>query len=97
MNITLKDLLGTAAGYLDIALQLLMGLAVVFFVWYVIQYFIRPGDAEKHKEAGQYLLWSLVGFFAILSLWGLVNIFSSTFNLNSNAPQWSAMSSLFPK
>lgn len=95
---TLKELMGTAADYLNTALKLLMGLAVLLFVWYVIQYFIRPGDSKKHAEAAQYILWSVIGFFVILSFWGLVNILSSTFNLGPNTPNdWGSVSNLFPK
>lgn len=97
MKTTLKDILGVAAGYLDLALKVLMGLAVVYFVWSIIKYFISPGSSENRKEAGAYVMWSFVGFFVIISLWGIVNILSSTFNLGSNAPQWASMQDLFPK
>ena len=94
---TLKDVLESVAVYLDLALKVLMGLAVVYFVYSIIEYFISPGSTEKRKEARQYIMWSLIGFFVIISLWGIVNVLSSTFNLGSNAPAWSSMSNLFPK
>ncbi len=94
---TFSSLAGQVANYLNIALQLMMGLAVVFFVWYVIQYFIRSTESKGRGEAGQYILWSLIGFFVILSFWGLVNILTSTFALNTSAPSWSSINALFPK
>ena len=95
--VTLKSLMGVAADYLNTALKLLMGLAVLLFVWYVIQYFIKPADSKGHLEATQYVLWSVIGFFVILSMWGIVNVLSSTFNLGSNTPQWGDIKNLFPK
>ena len=92
---TLKTLIGTLAGYLDLALELIMGFAVLMFVYYVVKYFIKPN--EKHDEAASYVMWSLIGFFVILSLWGLVNILIGTFNLGTTSPgTWTNLKSLFP-
>jgi hypothetical protein len=94
---TLASIISIIAGYLTTILALMMGLAVVFFVWYVIKYFIQSSDT-KRAEAAQYVMWSVIGFFVIFSLWGIVNILINTFNLGSNnAPSsWSTMSDLFP-
>jgi hypothetical protein len=70
--------------YLNQILVLLMAFAIVSFVWYIIKYFIKA-DADK-KEAANYAMYAIIGFFVILSVWGLVNILSNTFGLgNSNA------------
>ena len=93
---TLKTLIGTISGYLNDILALLMGFAVVVFVYYIIKYFIQPSDT-KRTEAAQYLMWSLIGFFIILSLWGMVNILISTFDLGTPNPgTWTGLNSLFP-
>jgi hypothetical protein len=93
---TLHDLISSLSSYFNDALALLMGLAVVMFVWYVIRYFIQPND--KRAEAAQYIMWSLIGFFVIFSIWGLVNILISTFNLGGNkAPSLSDLKNLFPQ
>jgi hypothetical protein len=92
---TLATLISTIVGYFNIILDLIMGMAVVMFVWYVIQYFIQPND--KRAEGAQYVMWAVVGFFVILSMWGLVNILTNTFNLGNNNPSsWSSISNLFP-
>ena len=94
-NKTLKDVIAIVAGYFNVALGLLMGLAVIMFVWYIINYFIKA-DANR-AEAGQYLMWSLIGFFVILSLWGLVNILINTFDLGTGNPStWTGLKNLFP-
>jgi len=85
-------------GYLNDILLLLMAVAVVMFVWYVIKYYVKA-DADK-KEAGGYLMYSLIGFFVILSVWGLVAILSNSFGLqnsSSAAPTWQSIQNLFPK
>lgn len=93
----LCGIINLVIAYLNQFLLLLMALAVVMFVWYVIKYFIKP-DAEK-KEAANYLLYSIIGFFVILSIWGLVNILGNTFglgNATNQAPSWQNFNNLFP-
>lgn len=82
----LSDIISLIAGYLNQGLELLMGFAVLAFVWYVIRYFILRSDDVKRSDAAMYVMWSLIGFFVILSVWGLVNILISTFNLGNNSP-----------
>ena len=95
---TLCRLVGDIIGYLNLALYLLMAVAIVMFVWYIIQYFIKP-DTEK-KEAGSYLLYSVIGFVVILSIWGIVAIVGNSLGVGNSynvAPTWSSFSNLFPR
>lgn len=62
---------------------LLFSLATVGFIWGVIIYFINPENEEKRSQGKSYILWGLIGLFVMVSIWGLVNIFSSTFNMNN--------------
>jgi hypothetical protein len=83
----LAYLVAIAVQYLGYAVYLIMGLAIVMFVWNVYKYFIAGGDnAEKKGEAGMYVMWSVIGFFVILSFWGLVNILTNTIRLDNYAP-----------
>lgn len=82
--------------YLNQILLLMMAVAVVMFVFYIIKYFIRA-DAER-SEASKYVMWSLIGFFVILSFWGLINIIQNTFDIdNKDSPQtWQSFTDIFP-
>jgi hypothetical protein len=95
---TLHDLVSSLAMYLNDALALLMGLSVLLFVWYIIKYFIQPSPDTKRTEAAQYVMWSFIGFFVIFSIWGIVNILISTFDLGTVSPRsWIDIDRLFPK
>lgn len=86
-NVTLAGLAGTIVGYFNTAIYVIMSLAVLAFVWNIFKYFIMGSDNPTEKsEAGKYVLYSIVGFFIILSFWGLVNIVTNTFLLNNRAP-----------
>jgi hypothetical protein len=94
---TLRDIIAQITDYLNDILFLLMGVAIVLFVFYVIKYFFRP-DANR-AEAGQYVLYAVIGFFVILSFWGIVNILQNTFGLqneNNRPASWQSFSNLFP-
>lgn len=95
-NMTLKDLLGVIAGYLDLGLKVLMGFAVLMFVYNIVQLFIKPSGDDR-AEAKQYLLWSVIGFFVILSFWGIVNVFMGTFSLDNNAPTINTINNIIPQ
>ncbi len=83
---TLSDLATLIAGYLNIGIYLIMGLAIVMFVWNIFIYYIKGGDKVDRVEAGKYVMWSIIAFFIILSFWGLVNILTTSLNLNSLPP-----------
>lgn len=73
--------------YFNIAVYLIIGLAIVMFTYNIFRYFILGNDnPSEKKEAGLYVMWSIIGFFVILSMWGLVKIVTNTFDLDSNAP-----------
>jgi hypothetical protein len=94
---TLYDLITYIISYANTILVFMIGVAVVMFVFYVIKYFIKP-DADR-KEGGNYIMYSLIGFFVVLSFWGLVNILMNTFGLNnsnSRLGSWSAYTDIFP-
>ncbi len=95
---TLADVITLIISYLNQILVLLMAFAVVTFVWYIINYFIKA-DTDK-KEAANYAMYAVIGFFVMLSVWGLVNILSNTFGLgNSSAANTinENVNNLFPR
>ena len=80
---TLADLARLAVYYFNIAIEVILGLAVVVFIFNIYRYFFTT---KENKERGMYLLWSIIGFAVILCFWGIVNLVSNTFNLNNYAP-----------
>ncbi len=63
---------------------LIISFSILTFVYNVYNYYIKA-DADR-KEAGIYVLMSVIGFFVILSFWGLVNIVKNSLNLDTGAP-----------
>lgn len=73
----------------NVAVPLIFALAFVVFIWGVFQYFIAGGHDEEKRESGkQLMLWGLIGFFVMISVWGLVHILLGTFGLNPSVPSY---------
>ena len=80
---TLQGIAGTILNLINnVAVPLLFAVAFIVFLYGVFVYFILGGaDEEKHKEGRQLILWGLIGFAVMLSIWGLVNVLVNTFGL----------------
>ncbi|MFA6601661.1 MAG: hypothetical protein WCT02_02260 [Candidatus Paceibacterota bacterium] len=71
----------------NVVLYGLVALAVIFIVYNVVMYVIKPPSSEEKTAAGLNILWGIVGLFIIVSIWGLVNILVGTFGTTpTNAP-----------
>ncbi len=72
-----------------VLVPLIFALAFIVFLWGVFTYFIAGGHDEEKRETGKSLmLWGIIGFFVMVSVWGLVNILKGTFSLNNNVPDY---------
>lgn len=80
---TLKDIADLIVEYLNIGLALIIGLAVVTFVWNVYLYFFTEKDKT---DAAKYVMYSVIGFFVILSFWGIVAVVRNSLNLDDSKP-----------
>lgn len=73
----------------EVLVPIVFAIAFIVFIWGVFQYFIQGGSDEEAKEKGKSLmLWGLIGFFLMVSVWGLVNILVGTFDLNNAVPDF---------
>lgn len=72
----------------NIIVPVLFAIAFIVFLWGAFQTFIVGATSEEVKEHGRNLmLWGLIGFFVMVSLWGLVNILTGSVQLNNSTVQ----------
>ncbi len=64
-------------------IPMLITLGIIYFIWNLIQLLIAKSDDVK-KEAKNRMLWAVLIFFVILSIWGLVGIIQRTFGINTS-------------
>ena len=65
---------------------LLVSLAMAGFVYGIIKFFMNPDNEEKKKNGKTFMLWGIISLFVIVSIWGIVGLFSSTFLNKGDVP-----------
>lgn len=73
----------------DVLVPLLFAVAFIVFLYGVAKaYIFSGGDEEARSNGHKYILWALIGFAVMVSVWGLVNIVTGTFGLDGGfAPE----------
>jgi len=87
-NPKLGDLLNYATCVLiKSVVPLILALAVVMFVWGVVQYVINSDEEAKKERGKQFMIWGIIGLTVMVGIWGLVSILGSTFGIQYAIPQ----------
>ncbi len=73
----------------NVAVPLVFALAFIVFIWGVFNVFVVGGTNEEAKEKGRALmLYGLIGFFVMVSVWGLVHILTGSVSLENQVPDY---------
>lgn len=64
-------------------IPLIFALAVVMFVWGVVQFVINSDEEAKKAKGKQFMIWGIVALAVMVSVWGLVSILGGTFGINT--------------
>ena len=95
MNVA-TDIIGRFTAVLIKPTLLLIFTAGFFlFLWGLVM-FIFKLEGTDHKEGKEHMLWGIVGMFIIISVYGILNLLDSTFNLQSTNPDIGRMQNLLP-
>jgi hypothetical protein len=73
----------------SVAVPLLFAISFIVFLYGIASaYILHPGDEAAVAKGHKLLLWGIIGFVVMISLWGLVNVVANTFGLyGASAPQ----------
>ncbi|MHB0865438.1 MAG: hypothetical protein ACYC1Y_00820 [Minisyncoccota bacterium] len=70
----------------NVFVPVLFAIAFIVFIWGAFNAFILGANSDDVKEKGKNLmLWGLIGFFVMVSVWGLVNILTGTVTFGNNS------------
>ncbi len=61
-------------GLITAAVPVVIGLAILLFLWGLARYMLNQDDAEARAGARSIMLWGVVIIFVMIALWGLVNL-----------------------
>ncbi len=82
----IDSVLGTISRLLNRVIPLLLGLAVIYFIWALIKYVGSAGDDDSKKEARGQMLYGIIIIAVMLGVWGLAAILLNTFGINQTGP-----------
>lgn len=65
-----------------VLVPVLFAVAFIVFLYGIARsYIFSRGDAEEVKKGHTLILWGLIAFAVMVSIWGLVNVVANTFGL----------------
>lgn len=68
-----------------VLVPVIFALAFITFLWGVFQYFIVGAtQPEKRQEGVKFVMWSIIGFVVMISIWGIVNLVGNTLPTGPN-------------
>jgi hypothetical protein len=73
----------------NILVPVLIAIAFLVFLWGVYKYFIQGASNDAERATGRtFVLYGVIGFVIIFSIWGIVQIFIGTlgFGTTTNSP-----------
>lgn len=72
-----------------VLVPVLFAVAFIVFLYGIAKaYIFSNGDAEAVKAGHKLVLWGIVAFAVMISIWGLVNVVANTFGLSGyGAPE----------
>ena len=79
-GITAFSILANIGNLLGKIIPVLITLAVVYFIWGVIQYTVST-DEEAKKGARGKIIAGLIGLFIIIAFWGILALITTTFGV----------------
>jgi len=79
---TLADIFNYATCILSKSvIPLIVTIALVVFMYGVIEYILNGDKEEKRKEGRKYMLWGIISLFVMLSIFGILGVLGNTFDL----------------
>lgn len=67
-------------------MPLLGATALMFFFWGIVKYIQNADNAPERAKGNQFMIWSVVAIFVMVSFMGLVSIISNSLDLGTTTP-----------
>ncbi|MDQ3075716.1 MAG: hypothetical protein M3Q34_01135 [bacterium] len=83
----------TFAGLLDYiscilgssVMGVIFALAIVYFMWGVVQYTLYPDEEAKKEKGKSMMIWGIIALTVMFSVYGLIRVTRSTFGLTEDS------------
>ncbi len=65
----------------------LFALAVLYFLWGVLEFIWNQTSEEKKTSGKSHMLWGVIGIAIMLGVWSILNLILSTLNISGIDPE----------
>ena len=65
----------------------LFALALVYFLYGVLEFFMNQENEEKRTASKKHMLWGIVGLTIMMGVWAILGMIISTFNIKEIDPE----------
>ena len=59
----------------------LFGLAMVYFIYGLVEYLLSPENEEVRKRSKSHMLWGIVGMVIMVSVFGIMKLIQDTMSM----------------
>jgi len=77
----IETLLESIGRLVDLALPIVVGIALLGFFWGLVKFIFAAGDEVDAEKGKSLMIWSVVALFVMVSVWGLVRFIGSALNI----------------
>jgi hypothetical protein len=67
---------------IDPLLYFMMGLALVYFLWGVVEYLMHADEPEARSTGARHMIWGVIGLAIMVGVFGIMNIIINTIGAN---------------
>ncbi len=88
---SIKDLFGFFGCLFSLvqsAIVVIGALALMFFLWNLVMYIKEYDNETKRQESRQYMIYGIIALFVMVSVWGLVDVLTTTFGVSTGTPTY---------
>ncbi len=83
---TFAGLVGIFLNIISLLIPLVAGLSFIVFLWGLSRFIISAGDEKARTSGKQLMIWGVIAFFVMSSVWGIVIVVANTFGFRVLLP-----------
>ena len=69
--------------FIQEAIALIIGLTLVVFIWGIFKLIFAKENSKEREQARGYIVWGIIALAVMVSVWGLVNLLTSSLALHN--------------
>lgn len=73
---------------MKIIVPFLFALATAAFIWGVVHYYLNPSNEKEREKGKEFVIGGLIALFMMVAMWGIVKVFTNTFDIKNAVPQF---------